>query len=361
MYKIINRHVYDIASGENITLCDIIADSASDLPGADDIAVNKIVFGSFAYVIDEGVFYSLDSSGTWNGGSYSDVVDEVITARGSFSTLDARLDDMDVILNSAKLGIKYKGAVNYYNNLPATGNKIGDAYTVKYAGSSGTTPDGTEYVWGELGGVVQWIDFSKDCYTKSEINTMLAGKQDALNAGQLAAVNSGINSTKVAQISQNATAEAKDNAAIIDLINDGAKNKLPIPAISDISGTLPGNTTINADGTITIILPSNLTSESGINYTVNLPAGTFHYSSGENSSTDGTYDCFIQTYASGSWVTVLRDNTTNPGQTATIEAGSYRVTIRFRSGAPAGTYVFKPMLCFSSYWNITETYVPYRP
>lgn len=180
MYKIINRHVYEIASGENITLCDIVADTSTDLPDAGDIALYKIAFGSFAYVIDEGVFYSLDSSGTWNGGSYSEVVDEVITARGSFSSLDARLDDMDVILNSAKLGVKYKGAVNYYNDLPATGNEIGDAYTVKYAGSSGTTPDGTEYVWGELSGVTQWIDFSKDCYTKSEINTLLSSKQNTL-------------------------------------------------------------------------------------------------------------------------------------------------------------------------------------
>ena len=69
MYKIINRHTYEITSGENITLCDIVADSANDLPDAGDIALYKIAFGSFAYVIDEGVFYSLDSSGTWNASS----------------------------------------------------------------------------------------------------------------------------------------------------------------------------------------------------------------------------------------------------------------------------------------------------
>ena len=65
MYKIINRHTYEITSGENVTLCDIIADTSSDLPGADDIALYKIAFGSFAYVIDEAKFYCLDSTGAW--------------------------------------------------------------------------------------------------------------------------------------------------------------------------------------------------------------------------------------------------------------------------------------------------------
>lgn len=65
MYKIINRHIYEIASGENITLCDIVADSANDLPDAGDIALYKIAFGSFAFSIADKCFYCLNSSGTW--------------------------------------------------------------------------------------------------------------------------------------------------------------------------------------------------------------------------------------------------------------------------------------------------------
>lgn len=158
--------------------------------------------------------------------------------------IDATLKSLSDALDVAKLGIKYKGEVNYYSNLPSSGNQIGDAYTVKYAGSSGTTPDGTEYVWGTVSGTNQWINFSKDSYTKAEVDALLSlkaniadiptpstaapamdgtaspgtseeyaradhvhpsdtSKQDALTAAQLAAVNSGIDSEKVEQIETN--------------------------------------------------------------------------------------------------------------------------------------------------------------
>ena len=55
-------------------------------------------------------------------------------------------------------GITYKGAVDYYSDLPNNPTE-GDAYTVKYSGSSGSTPDGTEYVWGNYSGTNQWIAF----------------------------------------------------------------------------------------------------------------------------------------------------------------------------------------------------------
>lgn len=80
-------------------------------------------------------------------------------------------------------GINYCGAVAYYDNLPVNPEK-GDAYTVKYAGSSGTTPDGTEYVWDfdtDLQAMA-WIDWSKDCYTKAESTNMLAAAINSLTA-----------------------------------------------------------------------------------------------------------------------------------------------------------------------------------
>lgn len=58
-------------------------------------------------------------------------------------------------------GLKYKGAVDYYSSLPNNA-KIGDAYTVKYEGSSGTTPSGREYAWGKYDNVNQWIELGPD-------------------------------------------------------------------------------------------------------------------------------------------------------------------------------------------------------
>lgn len=95
--------------------------------------------------------------------------------------IDEQLKATDDKATAAAAGLKYKGAVNYYSDLPNDA-EIGDAYTVLYAGSSGTVPDGTEYVWGELNGTAQWIDFSKDTYTKAEVNALLAAKQALLNA-----------------------------------------------------------------------------------------------------------------------------------------------------------------------------------
>jgi hypothetical protein len=79
-------------------------------------------------------------------------------------------------------GVNYKGSVNYYSNLPANPEE-GDAYTVKYAGSSGAVVDGTEYVWGlnTDTNTMEWIEWSKDCYTKAEADSLLNGKQSIID------------------------------------------------------------------------------------------------------------------------------------------------------------------------------------
>lgn len=65
MWKIINRHTYEIKDNKNIDLCDIIADSLETLPTEQDIIDNGIAFGSFCYVISEKEFYVLNSGGEW--------------------------------------------------------------------------------------------------------------------------------------------------------------------------------------------------------------------------------------------------------------------------------------------------------
>ena len=78
-------------------------------------------------------------------------------------------------------GVHYRGSVNYFNDLPSNPQE-GDAYTVKYSGTSGTTPDGTEYVWGldNDDNTYKWIGFSPDTYSKSEIDNLLSAKQNTL-------------------------------------------------------------------------------------------------------------------------------------------------------------------------------------
>ena len=85
-------------------------------------------------------------------------------------------------------GLVYKGEVNYYNDLPTATAEVGDCYTVKYTGTSGTNPDGNEYVFGSSGGTNTWIKLGPEdagglfyctygTTTFAQINTALgAGK-----------------------------------------------------------------------------------------------------------------------------------------------------------------------------------------
>lgn len=80
-------------------------------------------------------------------------------------------------------GVHYRGQVDYYDNLPNDPEE-GDSYTVKYAGSSGTVVDGTEYTWGvdSSTNTMTWISFSKDAYSKAETDLLLAAKQSLIDA-----------------------------------------------------------------------------------------------------------------------------------------------------------------------------------
>jgi len=110
----------------------------------------------------------------------------------------------DQVTQSLMGGVHYRGSVSYYDDLPANPAE-GDSYTVKYAGSTGSVEDGTEYTWGYDTDTSDyaWISFSKDAYSKAETDVLLSGKQAILSQAQLNAVNSGIDSAKVEQIETN--------------------------------------------------------------------------------------------------------------------------------------------------------------
>lgn len=84
----------------------------------------------------------------------------------------------DQVTQSLMGGVHYRGSVNYYADLPNNAQE-GDSYTVKYAGTSGSIADGTEYTWGYDTDLEDytWISFSKDAYSKAETDTLLATEQ----------------------------------------------------------------------------------------------------------------------------------------------------------------------------------------
>ena len=89
----------------------------------------------------------------------------------------------DAAIAALPNGLVYKGAVDYYSNLPASNQTVGDCYTVRYKGSSGTDPDGTEYAWGPVGGVNQWVPVGPDISGKiDKVSGATAGHLPKLKA-----------------------------------------------------------------------------------------------------------------------------------------------------------------------------------
>jgi len=93
------------------------------------------------------------------------------------AALKGAKDYTDTKTEAFEEGVVYKGSVDYYADLPDDA-EIGDSYTVKYQGSSGSEVSGLRYTWGYDSGAGEnaWIPFSKDSYTKGEVDTLLNAK-----------------------------------------------------------------------------------------------------------------------------------------------------------------------------------------
>ena len=122
-----------------------------------------------------------EQSGGSGGGTAVDVEYDNTTSGITATNVQDAIDIVAEAISELEGGIHYIGEVNYYDDLPANPN-LGDGYTVKYSGTSGTDLDGTEYVWAKKNGTPQWIDFSKDTYTKTETNNLLNNKQDIIDS-----------------------------------------------------------------------------------------------------------------------------------------------------------------------------------
>ena len=77
----------------------------------------------------------------------------------------------DEVVEGLGKGIVYKGAVDYYNNLPNNAS-IGDCYSILYKGTSGTESSGLEYIWGKINGqsAASWIQLGADISYAEDIN-----------------------------------------------------------------------------------------------------------------------------------------------------------------------------------------------
>lgn len=76
-------------------------------------------------------------------------------------TLALAKSNTQEIIEHLPKGIVYRGAVDYSKDLPNNA-QIGDAYTIKYQGTTGELTDGREVVWGKYGNTNSWIELGPD-------------------------------------------------------------------------------------------------------------------------------------------------------------------------------------------------------
>ena len=142
--------------------------------------------------------------------------------------------------------------------------------------------------------------------------------------------------------------QQRQDAALAEVENKGAKNLFKITAVSEIKQGV--RFTVNSDGTVTVTRESagtsnafltlgQFTGESGITYTLSGCPAT---------GSDSTYYMYI-----GS---TFRDY----GSGVSREGGTERsIVIYVDKTYSPDNLVFKPMICTKAEWDISHTYVPY--
>ena len=138
---------------------------------------------------------------------------------------------------------RFRGSVATYANLPTTGQVVGDVWNVEDTGANYAW-SGSE--WDKLSETVDLTPYltKEDAASTYATITTVNGKQDALTAEQLAAVNSGITTAKVASYDAYAgeisaaktTADKADNAAEVAQQTANLAGQEAAQALSGLAG-----------------------------------------------------------------------------------------------------------------------------
>lgn len=184
-----------------------------------------------------------------------------------------------------------------------------------------------------------------DYATNASVVAGLATKQDALSSSQLAAVNSGITSADVAQITTN-----KNN--ILTVADSGGVKNIFNPTYNTTlnPSNFTGTVTRNADNTYTL----NGTNSSSVSYitlgNITLNPGSYVLY-GRPDDNSGLY-----LYDDGLWI----DSDTYDRRYISItETTTKRIYIRIAANTVLTDYTIYPMICTNSQWDISKKYEPY--
>lgn len=272
----------------------------------------------------------------WN--TNSDIIDQYVAGlSGEGGVIPA----LQAAVAAAAKGLKLKGAVNYYSDLPANPQE-GDAYTVLYAGSSGTDPLGLEYAWASYNNTLQWVPI-------------------------------GVDPSVFARADDVAAAEAKQNTVLADLLNGQPKNisrfmhnggtwyKITFTP-NKVTGALQIQTDGASNGYKGFRILGTDADNVGWQYGVPIPRGTYKLTGLPSGASSSTFR-YLLGIASSS--TATRTSTsvyddyefTVSNDTTRIDLSAY-----VAQGANLSSGVtLHPMLCRIEASNISDAFVPWHP
>jgi hypothetical protein len=237
-------------------------------------------------------------------------------------------------------GLVYRGAVNYYKDLPTANNELGDTYSVKYQGETGTTADGNEYAWGEYDGTLQWIKLGVNAYTKDEIDA----QREAIESDILSAENDiAINRHTLGTQCKNVISKEISSGTIADVtitVNDDKSITFNGTATKTIYYWVYG-VNIHASNQKPLSKGRYILTgcpKGGAGNTYNLVAG---YRQSPTADRYAVYD-----YGDGNNFEIKTDT------------GSVDILIQILSGTVVDNLTFYPML---RYVGTDSTYEPYKP
>ena len=200
------------------------------------------------------------------------------------------------------------------------------------------------------------------------VNTALAGKQDTLTFDSTPTQSSTNPVTSAGiytdQVRQDAL-EAQDRAALVELVDGGAKNirNITLDELKTLGGnsefTWSGNVatkdnnvtfTINSDGTITVNATQAASAQVIFDiYRVQSDANSMVLS---GCPSGGNADTYFQ-YVKG---TAYRDYGEGVLYSRT---GAHIIGLVIASGYQPQNLIFRPMICTKAEWDISQAYVPY--
>ena len=356
---------------------------------ADNNAIYKELDTGIDYYYDGTDWNEIPRSGSGGGGTGTDNYNELSnkpSINGTVLSGNKSLDNLGAQAkltfdsaptenseNPVKSGGVYTALGNKqdtlsFDNVPTSGSsnpvKSGGVYSAlsdkvdKQAGKGLSTNDFTTAEQTKLEGIEEEANktvvdsalsgSSTNPVQNKVIKSALDGKQASLTTAQLAAANSGITADIV----------AADSAALTELVDGGAKNKLQNNATTQ---TISGVTfTVNGDGSVTLTgtAATNADINIVISTTTTLDAGDYIWSVANGTS--GVYFT-VRPGEQGTTQYICTGSTTYIGFSLTERTTINRIYLFINRGTTVNNLTFKPMICTKAEWDISQAYQPYRP